>query len=120
MKQTFWSGLFWGAVIGGAIGLLNAPRKGSETRTQLKEFKEQTQSDVTDLKIKVDHLNTVVDQVKNDGVQTTQALVEELQGDIKHFMENNQPRINRIQRRIETLKDNLEENMNNLSNVSEN
>lgn len=120
MKQTFKSGLFWGVVLGGAIGLLNAPRKGSETRAQLKEYVEQTKADATDLKFKVDHLNTVVDQVKNEGVQSTQDLVSELQGDFKRFMENNQPRINRIQRRIETLKQNLEENMNNLSKASEN
>lgn len=114
--KTFKSGLFWGVVIGGAIGLLKAPRKGSETRQLVKEYIEQTQADVTDLKFKVDHLNTVVGQVSNEGVKSTQALVQELQTDLKHFMESNQPRINRIQRRLETLQTHLQENLTNLAN----
>lgn len=37
MKNTFVLGLIAGAVVGGALGLLFAPKKGEETRKDIKD-----------------------------------------------------------------------------------
>lgn len=100
----FKQGLFWGAVFGGIAGLMNAPQKGSETRAELKAYVKQTQEDVTDLKSKVNHLQSLVEILKTDGLKNTLEFTKDIQSQIREFTENNQPRFKRIQQRIEQLQ----------------
>lgn len=115
----FKSGLFWGAVFGGIAGLLNAPRKGSKTRRELKIFIDQTKADANDLKFKMDHLKLILQRLQEEGVISVSQLVEDVQTDLRHFKEDNQPRIKRVMNRLEQLQVNLEENVTNISKKTE-
>lgn len=105
----FKSGLFWGAVFGGLAGLLNAPQSGKETREDLKQFIETTTDDVNDVRYKVDNLRVAVQRLANEGIESARVASEEIQTSLKHFEEENQPRINRIQSSISQLQTNLDE-----------
>lgn len=105
--KNFKSGLFWGIIFGGIAGLMNATQPGEITRYQLKEWGKTVASDVQQLKFKQEHLQTVIQQIKDEAIPQVNELVQEIQVDIKHFMENNQPRIRRTINRVEQLKDSI-------------
>lgn len=105
----FKSGIFWGAVLGGLAGLMNAPRKGEDTRAALVDYLETAKADGQDLKYKADHLNNLIVRLQDQGLTAVQDLSKELQTDLRHFMENNQPRLDRIQRRLDLLMTHIEE-----------
>ncbi|MBD3948788.1 YtxH domain-containing protein [Tuanshanicoccus lijuaniae] len=110
----FKSGLFWGAVFGGLAGLMNAPQKGSQTRKELSEYLTQVKEDATDLKFKTDHLQALIDRIIHTEVKQTMETVEDVSLMVRRFLESNQPRINRVQRKLIHLQENLEQNMNEL------
>ncbi|MBR7928139.1 YtxH domain-containing protein [Aerococcaceae bacterium zg-ZUI334] len=110
----FKSGLFWGAVFGGVAGLMHAPQKGSQTRKELSEFVAQVKEDATDLKFKSDHLQVLTNRIVNIEMKQTLEIVDEVSRQAKQFLESNQPRINRIQKKLARLQENLEHNVKEL------
>ena len=69
--EVFMFGMLIGAFIGGGIGLLYAPMKGSDTRKVVKEKAQQAEETFIDLKQKVEKLSDVIAEtvveVKNQG-----------------------------------------------------
>lgn len=59
----FLVGLFSGAALGAAIGILYAPEKGSETREKLKEKALDVKSEIEDLK---DQIIEMIDDLKKE------------------------------------------------------
>lgn len=106
----FRSGLFWGAVFGGIAGLMNAPKSGKETREDVKLFIESTTEDVNDVRYKVDNLKIAIHRLSNEGLSSAKIASEEIQESLKHFEEENQPRIRRIQESLNDLESNMNEN----------
>lgn len=104
----FRSGLFWGAVFGGIAGLMNAPRSGKETRYEIKEFIDTTTDDINDVRYKVDNLKLAVQRLATEGVGSVKEASQEIETSLRHFQEENQPRVNRVQKRLEALQDNIE------------
>lgn len=100
----FKTGLVWGALAGSLWGLLKAPQSGKATRYALKEYINQTQSDVRDLQFKLDHLQNLVQRLQDEGLVLAEEFSQETQVKIRHFIEENQPRIKRINRRLELVK----------------
>ena len=108
----FTSGLFWGALFGATISLLNAPQSGKVTRQNIKNFIDQTTADVDDLRYKVDNLRVAVEKLTNEGVESAQVATQEIQQSLKSFQSETAPRVRRIQETIETLQQNIEEQIN--------
>lgn len=111
----FKSGLLWGAFFGGLAGLMNAPRPGVETRELLKDYIDQTTDDVNDVRFKVDNLKVAIQRLTDEGISGTKEVVEELQTTLKHFEEESQPRVRRIQDRTDTLTKNVESSQKELT-----
>lgn len=105
----FKSGLFWGALFGGIAGLMNAPRSGRETREEIKTFIDTTREDVDDVRYKVDNLSVSIQRLAGEGLDSIKEATEDIQTSLKHFEEENQPRINRIQDRSQQLQGTVEE-----------
>ena len=62
----FLVGLFSGAALGAAIGILYAPEKGSETREKLKEKALDVKSEIEDLKDQI--IEMINDLKKETGI----------------------------------------------------
>lgn len=105
----FKSGLFWGAVFGGLAGLMNAPKAGKETREDVKNFIDMTTDDVNDVRYKVDNLRVAVQKLTQEGMDSVQTASEGIQTSLKHFEEETTPRMNRIQRRVDQLNKDMDE-----------
>ncbi|AXY26004.1 hypothetical protein CL176_08325 [Suicoccus acidiformans] len=105
----FVKGLFWGAAIGGLIGLLNAPRKGSQTRENFKAFIDQTTDDVNDVRYKVDNLSLAVQKLASEGSQSFKEASDGVRMSLKHFNEEAEPRIRRVKDQTEVLTEHLKE-----------
>lgn len=105
----FKSGLFWGAFFGGLAGLMNAPKSGKETREDLKHFIDTTTDDVNDVRYKVDNLRMSVQKLTQEGMDSVKTATDGIQTSLQHFEEETSPRINRIQRHIEDLSEDIEE-----------
>lgn len=105
--KRFRSGIFWGGLIGGIVTLLNAPASGKETRQQLKYFIDNTTEDVNDLRYKVDHLRLAIQKLTHEGIASVQEATEDIQTSITRFQHEAQPRINRVQERVQILQDSI-------------
>lgn len=105
----FGSGLFWGAVFGGIAGLMNAPRKGSQTRQLWATRISQLTDDVNDFRYKVDNLSMAVQRLADEGVSSVNDAIDSVQEAVQHFQEEAGPRIKRVQRRVTELQETIEE-----------
>lgn len=104
----FGSGLFWGAVFGGLAGLLNAPRKGKETRERLKHQIEVTTEDINDLRYKIDNLSVATQRLATEGLDAVNDASYEIQTSVRQFTEEASPRVKRINRHLTKLQEDIE------------
>ncbi|WP_124059407.1 YtxH domain-containing protein [Vaginisenegalia massiliensis] len=109
--SKFGQGLLFGSVIGGIVALLNAPKKGEETRQDLKLYLDQTRTDVDDVRFKVDNLKVAIERLSKEGLPQAQSAVKDLQTAIQHFSEESKPRINRVMNQVETLQTDIKDGM---------
>jgi gas vesicle protein len=76
-QPSMFKGFFWGLVAGAAIGLLYAPKRGEETRTQLQQqfssLQQQAQTRVNDLKEKSTPIINQARQTVNTTLNRTQS-----------------------------------------------
>ena len=79
----FMSGVMWGAIIGGVLGVLYAPEKGEETRKKLKEVAD----DVNEKgKFVAEEAKVIAEEVK----AVSQPLIAELEKNVKPVLEKAQ------------------------------
>lgn len=107
--RKFTQGILWGALFGGIAGLMNAPRRGKETRSLVKNYLQQATEDVDDVRYKLDNLSHAVLRLKNEGLQSLQEATTDIQDSVQKFSNENQPRINRIQEKMAQLNASIEE-----------
>ncbi|MBG9987686.1 YtxH domain-containing protein [Aerococcaceae bacterium DSM 111176] len=105
----FGSGLFWGAVFGGLAGLMNAPRKGKETRELVKLKIDQTTEDVNDLRFKIDNLSTAVSRLTNEGLGAVNEASKDIQTALRQFEEESSPRVKRVGEHVDVLQKDLQQ-----------
>jgi len=65
MKGGFIKGLLAGAILGGAIALLAAPRKGSETREMLKDKINKLKEDIARKKKELEEMEAKMNESQN-------------------------------------------------------
>ncbi|EFR30832.1 YtxH domain-containing protein [Eremococcus coleocola] len=107
--SSFKQGLFWGAIFGGIAGLMNAKQEGHKTRQELAGYINQASQDIDDIRFKFENLNLAIQRLTHEGQKVVEETSQELQTTLKHFQEENQPRLRRVQDKVETLTQNIEE-----------
>lgn len=109
--NNFGGGLLTGLFLGGLAGLMNAPHNGKKTRENLKFFIDSTTEDVNDVRYKVSNLSSAVQQLMDEGMYSLNTAKESIEVSVRHFNEENSPRIRRVEEKVETLTTDLETQM---------
>jgi Gas vesicle protein len=105
--KGFLKGLLFGATVGGASGLLFAPRSGKETQKYL-------ETEITEVKTSVNNVKDSFEQVQQ-ATQTLQETLNEtvpylqngIKKDLDAFQFQTAPRIARLTKQIATLQEHL-------------
>lgn len=108
MMKNFGQGLFWGVVLGGLAGLMNAPRPGYETRRGLKQYLTMIEEDADDMRYKVDNVRTSFKRLTQEGMDAVEDMSQDLNIAIQRFNDEAEPRIKRIDERVNQLQDTIE------------
>ena len=107
--SKFLKGFIFGSVIGGVVALLSNPRSGKENREILaKQIQEVTQ-DVTVINTGKSTLERGIKEIQEVIVPQTMEVVNSIQEEVTKFQLENKPRFRRIQDKIQTLQNHLNE-----------
>lgn len=104
--SKFIKGFVIGGIIAGTYALLTAKKTGKQTQKDLSHQIDTTMNDVTTLKKNVAQLNTATKQLQHSLLECT-PILKDIANSVSEFSKQNQPHINRINRRIETLSKHL-------------
>lgn len=113
--NNFGGGILTGLLLGGLAGLMNAPHSGKITRENIKQYIDQTTEDVNDVRYKVDNLSSAIQHLMNEGMDSVNTAKESIEVSLRHFNEENSPRIRRVEEKVEILTDDLETQMDLIS-----
>lgn len=112
MFKSFAKGLLFGTVVGGASGLLFAPRSGQETKEKLVAGIDDTTKLVTDVNDGLQHLQTAFGEVKD----TLNALVPEFQEglrkDVTDYQFQIEPRLEQVNQQVNLISRHLGDALN--------
>lgn len=105
-------GFLAGSIISGAVALLNAPKSGKETRSDLKRQAEELKVSFEHVKENGKELSEQIISTSKEGVQ----LIKELSLDVKNSLESWHATIQPHQRNIQFYLKQIEERLNELEN----
>lgn len=105
--SKFFKGFLCGSTIASLATLLLVKASGKENRQKITNYFQHMTHNATQLHSAVQTLNHLKENVTSQAVPQLRQTVKDVQTTIRHFNEENQPRIKRIQRHIQTLKTHL-------------
>lgn len=107
MMSNFWSGLGFGAAVGGILALLYAPQTGEELQANLKTFVEESGLEIKEIKEAFENVQNHLaeyQQVQTDLVQPT---INELKQLLQEFDFQSQARLSGIEKQGEKIEQHL-------------
>ena len=107
--SKFTRGFLFGAVTAAAWTLLNVSQSGKETRRQLKNYVQGLRQDTQHVVEEGRSLQAAVQQLTSVGLPLVQQTIKEVTTTLRHFQEENQPRIRRTQEKVTQLTQDLQE-----------
>lgn len=113
MIGRFIKGLAFGAVVGGAIGLLVAPRSGNETRRKLIDEVDEATDLTYDLSDSLNAFQASLATLKSTAAQVLPTFKEDTQKSVATYKFKAEPRIAEITKQMEKINQQLEKNENN-------
>lgn len=102
--NDFIKGLLFGATVGGAGGLLLAPRSGKETQKMVENYVDDTTEATKELNESLQHFRKAVEDTQQVIEETIPAVKVSLQKDIDAFKFQAEPRVERINEQVEQLQ----------------
>lgn len=105
--KNFIKGLVFGAAVGGAGGLLMAPRSGKETQIMVENYLDDTADATKEFNESLQNFRKAVEQTQHTIEETVPFVKTSLQKDIAAFTFQAEPRIARINEKVEQLQDHI-------------
>ena len=103
--KNFLKGLLFGATVGGAGGLLFAPRSGKETQKYIETEITEVKTSVKNVKDNLEQVQHATQQLQETLGETIPTLQTGIQKDLDAFQFQAAPRIARLNQQIATLKE---------------
>lgn len=107
--SKFSKGLFFGAIVGAASGLLFAPRSGKATRQKFVDELDEWSDLRTDFSDKLDQFKESAQALQATAEIYIEPFIEGINQDIENFKFQTEPRIEQIQEQVEKIQDELPE-----------
>lgn len=114
MKIGFAGGILFGAVIGGAYGLLKTPRTGEENRVAMKSYLDDTTVLVQDVTEKVKDLKGAISELSTESKLLAGDFAKDMNDTMTEFSYEVEPRMRRIQDQVNKLSKDAQEMQNNI------
>ena len=105
--KGFLKGLLFGATVGGAGGLLFAPRSGKETQQSLETELTEVKTSVTNVKNSLDYVQQATQNLQQTLNESVPELQKGIKKDLDAFQFQTAPRIARLTKQITTLQEHL-------------
>lgn len=112
MIGKFIKGLTVGAVVGGTLGLLFAPRSGNQTRRKLIDEVDEATDLTYDLSDSLQNFQTSLATLKETASQVLPAFKEETQKSVETYKFKTEPRLVEIAKQVDTIKEHLDDHAN--------
>lgn len=109
MKLGLGSGMLFGALVGGAYGLMKTPRKGTENREAMKSYLDDTTVLVQDVTDKVKDLKSAISELTNEGKSLATDFSKEMNETVQEFSYEAEPRLRRIQEQANKLNKDVQD-----------
>ncbi|MBO0471640.1 YtxH domain-containing protein [Enterococcus sp. DIV0242_7C1] len=107
--SKFSKGLFFGAIVGAASGLLFAPRSGKATRQKFVDELDEWSDLREDFSDKLDQFKESAQALQATAEIYIEPFIEGINQDIENFKFQTEPRIEQIQEQVEKIQDELPE-----------
>ena len=107
--SKFSKGLFFGAIVGAASGLLFAPRSGKATRQKFVDELDEWSVLREDFSDKLDQFKESAQALQATAEIYIEPFIEGINQDIENFKFQTEPRIEQIQEQVEKIQDELPE-----------
>lgn len=107
--SKFSKGLFFGAIVGAASGLLFAPRSGKATRQKFVDELEEWSDLREDFSDKLDQFKESAQALQATAEIYIEPFIEGINQDIENFKFQTEPRIEQIQEQVEKIQDEFPE-----------
>ncbi|MGX7419172.1 YtxH domain-containing protein [Carnobacterium gallinarum] len=109
MANSFFKGLLFGSLVGGAITLLTTPRSGKENRDILLSYVDDTTVLVDDVSTSLTSLKGAIQNLTVEGTALATEFSEDISATIEEFTMQNEPRLRRIEEKTDKLVTDLGE-----------
>jgi len=104
---NFIKGLVFGATVGGAGGLLMAPRSGKETQQMIETYLEDASEATKAFNSSLKNFREAVEKTQQTIEETVPFVKTSLQKDIEAFKFQAEPRIERIHEQMEQIQNHI-------------
>lgn len=103
----FFRGLLTGSLIGGLGTLLFTPRSGKENRQMIEDYVTGITESAEDLSKNVGRLQGTLEVIATQGLELVTQVSQEISESLVHFQQENQPRIDRVERASKKLEEDI-------------
>ncbi|MBM6613416.1 YtxH domain-containing protein [Desemzia sp. RIT804] len=120
MKIGLASGIVFGAIVGGAYGLLKTPRTGEQNREAMKSYLDDTTVLVQDVTDKVKDLKGAISELTNEGKTLATDFAKDMNETVQEFSYEVEPRMRRIQDQANKLNSDVQDMTESMKTPTEN
>lgn len=107
--KDFVTGLLFGAIVGGAVALLNSPSSGEENRRKFKKYTNEVSYAAKDLQGSIAEGQIAITDLAQQGISSAKVARDEITLAIRDFNKSAVPQLNTMQQKADQLQTHLQE-----------
>ncbi|MBF0780861.1 MULTISPECIES: YtxH domain-containing protein [unclassified Granulicatella] len=108
--SKFFKGFLFGGSITSIVTLLLVKSSGKENRQKVSHYLQNIQQNATQLNMALSTLNQAKREITSQVIPQLNQSLKDIQTTLRHFKEDNQPRLKRIQDKVNTLQSHIKSN----------